>query len=92
MNGIIISIGDELVLGQTVNTNATWLSRELAALGITVSEHITLADDVEAIKVYLQQVGQARDVILATGGLGTMRQVAPALCKGSGTSAKQKPR
>ena len=70
MNGIIISIGDELVLGQTVNTNATWLSRELAALGITVSEHITLADDVEAIKVYLQQVGQARDVILATGGLG----------------------
>ncbi|MCP4708159.1 MAG: competence/damage-inducible protein A [Planctomycetes bacterium] len=70
MKAVILSIGDELVLGQTVDTNAAWLSEELAALGIVVSEHVTVADDIEAIMKQLQRCGAETDMIIATGGLG----------------------
>jgi nicotinamide-nucleotide amidase len=70
VKAIIISIGDELILGQTVDTNAAWLSNELAAIGITVIEHLTLADDLEVIVKHLQHGAENADVILATGGLG----------------------
>jgi len=75
MNAIIISIGDELILGQTVDTNAAWLSRQLSSLGITVLEHITVGDDINAIVGQLRRAGgmpnnNAADVVLVTGGLG----------------------
>ena len=74
MNAIIISIGDELILGQTVDTNAAWLSRQLSSLGITVSEHITAGDDINAIAGQLRRAGglnnNAAEVVLVTGGLG----------------------
>ncbi len=57
MNAIIISIGDELILGQTIDTNAAWLSRQLSSLGITVREHITVGDDINAIVGQLRRVG-----------------------------------
>lgn len=57
MNAIIISIGDELILGQTVDTNAAWLSRQLSSLGITVREHITIGDDINAIAAQLRRAG-----------------------------------
>ncbi len=50
MNAIVLSIGDELVLGQTVDTNSSWLSRELASIGIAVTQHITVGDDSPAIE------------------------------------------
>ncbi len=49
MKATIISIGDELVSGQTVDTNSAWLGRELGRRGITVVAHRTLGDDVEQI-------------------------------------------
>ncbi|MCP4708091.1 MAG: competence/damage-inducible protein A, partial [Planctomycetes bacterium] len=70
MNAVILSIGDELVLGQTVDTNAAWLSEALAELGIVVSEHVTVADSIDAIMKQLQRCGAEADVIIATGGLG----------------------
>ena len=70
MKAIIISIGDELILGQTIDTNAAWLSRELAALGIAVMEQLTLPDNLEAIEKHLQRAGEHAEVILVTGGLG----------------------
>ncbi len=75
MNAIIISIGDELILGQTVDTNAAWLSRQLSSLGITVREHVTVGDDINAIVGQLRRAGgmpnnNAVDVVLVTGGLG----------------------
>src|SRR6478609_7986154 len=49
MQAIILSIGDELVLGQTVDTNSAWLSQQLAAIGISVLSHATVGDDQAAI-------------------------------------------
>ena len=49
MNVELITIGDELLLGFTVDTNAAWLSRELAALGIAVTRRTTCGDRIEDI-------------------------------------------
>ena len=61
MNAIIISIGDELILGQTTDSNSAWLSERLAALGITVHEHITVGDNVDAIAVHLIRSSRRSD-------------------------------
>jgi len=66
----IISIGDELLLGQTVDTNAAWLSEQLARLGVELCEHVTVGDDVGAISEQLRRLGAQVDVIIASGGLG----------------------
>ena len=50
MNAIILSIGDELVLGQTVDTNSAWLSAQLATVGCDVSLHLTVPDSQPAIE------------------------------------------
>lgn len=70
INAIIISVGDELTLGRIVDTNAAWLSNELLPLGITVSQHVTVADDLDSITTNLQRCGELADVLLVTGGLG----------------------
>ncbi|MCF7957569.1 MAG: competence/damage-inducible protein A [Phycisphaerae bacterium] len=70
ISAIIISIGDELILGQTVDTNTAWLSGQLASLGIDIQEHITLADDRRAIAAHLRRAAERADVTLVTGGLG----------------------
>ncbi len=70
MKAIIISIGDELVLGQAADTNAVWLSQQLPPLGITVTEHVTVGDDIDAVTAALTRTGQTADVLLVTGGLG----------------------
>src|SRR4051812_8733465 len=74
MNAIILSIGDELVSGLTLNTNATWLSEQLAALGIHVSAHLTVGDAldpiVESIRHACDQQASAGGILLITGGLG----------------------
>jgi nicotinamide-nucleotide amidase len=70
MNAIILSIGDELVLGQTVDTNSAWLSQQLAALGCAVKAHLTVGDDQHAIEqVMLESVGRC-DALIVTGGIG----------------------
>ena len=50
MKAGILAIGTELLMGQTVNTNATYLSRELSALGIGVYYHVTIGDNPTRIK------------------------------------------
>jgi nicotinamide-nucleotide amidase len=70
MTSIILSIGDELVLGQTVDTNSAWLSQQLASIGIAVAAHITVPDDQKAIEQsILESVGRA-DALIITGGIG----------------------
>src|SRR2546428_4139442 len=70
MRSIILSIGDELVLGQTVDTNSAWLSQQLAGVGVPVVAHITVADDQRAIEqAILESVGRC-DVLLISGGIG----------------------
>jgi len=70
MKAIVVSIGDELVLGQTVDTNSSWLSRELASVGIGVAEHITVPDDLAAIEAAISGAAMRCDVLLINGGLG----------------------
>ena len=70
MNAIILSIGDELVLGQTVDTNSAWLSAQLAAVGCGVVAHATVGDDQHAIEEAIRQSAGRCDVLLISGGLG----------------------
>src|SRR5688572_21259436 len=70
MNAIILSIGDELVLGQTVDTNSAWISRQLAAVGCGVVAHTTVGDDQQSIEqAMLESVGRC-DVLIISGGIG----------------------
>src|SRR4051812_48259480 len=70
MKAIIISIGDELVLGQTVDTNSAWLSQQLAAIGISVVAHATVGDDQEAIEREIRASARLCEVLIVSGGIG----------------------
>jgi nicotinamide-nucleotide amidase len=70
MDAIIISIGTELTLGQTVDTNSAWLSQRLAELGIPVQMHVTVPDELEPIRRQIDQASASADVVLITGGIG----------------------
>ena len=70
MDAIILSVGDELVLGQTVDTNSAWLSAQLASVGFGVVAHLTVADDQPAIERAICRSAAACDVLLVSGGLG----------------------
>src|SRR5215218_10032255 len=70
MRAIILSVGDELVLGQTVDTNSAWISQQLAAVGCAVAAHMTVPDDQQAIEqAMLESVGRC-DVLIISGGIG----------------------
>lgn len=66
----IISIGDEILYGQTLDTNAHWISGELDSLGIQVARKITIGDIREEIIEAIRQAESRADIILITGGLG----------------------
>jgi len=66
----IISIGDELLIGQTVNTNASWMCRALDQSGVMVKYVVTVHDDGGDNKAALEIAMQRADCILLTGGLG----------------------
>jgi nicotinamide-nucleotide amidase len=69
----IISIGDELLIGQVVNTNASWMAVELNKAGIGVVHIEAISDDSESIKRALDHAADRADVVLITGGLGPTR-------------------
>ncbi|CAI8226260.1 MAG: Putative competence-damage inducible protein [Flavobacteriaceae bacterium] len=79
----IISIGDELLIGQVVNTNASFLAKSLTELGITVMYISTCCDTVEDITSALQLAHSRVTVVLVTGGLGPTRDdvTKAALCQ-----------
>src|SRR5215216_6217798 len=70
MNAIILSVGDELVLGQTIDTNSAWLSQQLAAVGCDVLAHATVGDDQNAIQQAIEQSAAHCDVLIISGGIG----------------------
>lgn len=70
MRAIILSIGDELTLGQTIDTNSAWLAQHLAAVGYKPVAHLTVPDDQAAIRqAFEESVGRC-DVMIVSGGLG----------------------
>ncbi|MCA9293696.1 MAG: CinA family nicotinamide mononucleotide deamidase-related protein [Phycisphaerales bacterium] len=66
----VVSIGDELAIGQSLDTNSKWLSNQLTAMGVRVIEHVAVPDDVQAMLAALRRLANNADLIVATGGLG----------------------
>lgn len=66
----LITVGDELLLGQVVDTNSAWLGAELSARGITVAEILSVADRSEAIQEAVERELGRHSVVITTGGLG----------------------
>ena len=66
----IFSQGEEIVTGQTVDTNAAWLSQQAVACGFTVTRHTAVGDKLEDLIVLLQDISQRADCCICTGGLG----------------------
>jgi nicotinamide-nucleotide amidase len=69
----IVSIGDELLIGQVINTNSAWMAEALNGIGIGVVQITSISDQAEAIVRTLDQAGKRADIILITGGLGPTR-------------------
>ena len=89
MKAGILAIGTELLMGQTVNTNATYLSKELGELGVGVYYHLTVGDNPQRIKNALDDLLASCDLVLVTGGLGPTlddktKEVFPSLRSDSG--------
>jgi nicotinamide-nucleotide amidase len=70
MNAEIISIGDELLIGQVINTNASWIGELLNRNGIRVKQIKAIADDKTAIIQAIDAAFLSADTVLLTGGLG----------------------
>ncbi len=66
----IITIGDELLLGQTIDTNSAWLGKKLGEYGFTVNYKSTISDNQQDILSALSLAQQRADIVLLTGGLG----------------------
>jgi len=66
----IVAVGTELLLGQIADTNARWMSEQLAAAGIDVTNHQAVGDNLERIIEALRLAAARADVVLVSGGLG----------------------
>ena len=73
MRASIINIGDELLIGQVVNTNASFIAASLSGIGIEVRDTLVVPDDKPAILNALRDVTDSVDLVIMTGGLGPTR-------------------
>lgn len=70
MKAEILTIGDEILIGQITNTNSVWIARQLNMAGIRVIHMASVADDKEAIITAFENAQKRADLVLITGGLG----------------------
>ncbi len=70
MEAVIISIGDEVLLGDTVDTNSAWLGRQLSEINIKLVEKVVIGDEQEQIIQAIEQEKKKAKLIIITGGLG----------------------
>jgi len=79
----IITIGDELLIGQVIDTNSAWVAQQLNSIGIPVSRRVAVGDNWDAIWTALDEESKKADVIFITGGLGPTADdiTKPLLCK-----------
>ena len=66
----IITIGDEILIGQIIDTNSAWMGRELNKIGVSVKQITSVSDNAEHIIEALNAAQKRADIILITGGLG----------------------
>lgn len=83
INASIITIGDELLIGQTVDTNSAWMAQELNKIGVWVRRKVAVGDVWDDIWNALDAESKDSDIILITGGLGPTADdiTKPLLCK-----------
>ncbi|MFC6725594.1 molybdopterin-binding protein, partial [Halobium palmae] len=70
MDVAVLTIGDELLAGDTENTNATWLARQLTGRGATVKRISVVPDDRTVIADRVREWRESFDDVIVTGGLG----------------------
>ena len=70
LSTVLVTVGDELLLGQTVDTNAAWLARELSELGADVVRALTVGDGEDEIRDAVASAAASADLVIVTGGLG----------------------
>lgn len=66
----VLAIGDELLIGQTINTNAAWIGQEMASRGYQVQRAVVIADQPTAIVQALDRIYTDTNCVVITGGLG----------------------
>ena len=83
VNASIVTIGDELLIGQTIDTNSAWMAQELNKAGVWVKRRVAVGDVWDDIWNALDAESKDADVILITGGLGPTADdiTKPLLCK-----------
>ena len=83
VNASIITIGDELLIGQTIDTNSAWMAEELNKIGVWVKRRVAVGDVWDDIWNALDEESNHADIILITGGLGPTADdiTKPLLCK-----------
>ena len=70
MKAHIITVGDEILIGQIIDTNSTFISKELIKIGIEVTKIVSIGDSKEEILSSLKQAQGIYDIVIITGGLG----------------------
>ena len=70
MKAVIVTIGDELLIGQVIDTNSVFIGQELEAIGCTVVEKVAISDTIEAITNIMIRYQNQVDLVILTGGLG----------------------
>jgi nicotinamide-nucleotide amidase len=82
-NASIITIGDELLIGQTIDTNSAWIAQELNTIGVWVRKRVAVGDAWDDIWNALDEESKDSEIILITGGLGPTADdiTKPLLCK-----------
>lgn len=88
MNAEIITIGDELLIGQIVDTNSAWMAKILNDYGINISQITSIPDDIGVIIKTLHEAAERVRLVLITGGLGPTRddKTKNAICQFFGTN------
>ncbi|HPD95852.1 MAG TPA: competence/damage-inducible protein A [Tenuifilaceae bacterium] len=83
MNAAILTIGQEILIGQIVDTNSAWISQQLNGLGIDVKQILSIPDESEVIYSSINQLLNTHDIVITTGGLGPTSDdiTKPVLCK-----------
>ncbi|MDW8274589.1 MAG: competence/damage-inducible protein A [Chitinophagales bacterium] len=66
----IVTIGDELLIGQTIDTNSAWIGQEMNKIGVQILRRISVGDDAEQIKYALREAAKSSSLVIITGGLG----------------------
>ena len=83
VNASIITIGDELLIGQVIDTNSAFIAQQMNHAGFLITRRVAVGDDYNAIRIALDQEKKHADIILITGGLGPTADdiTKPLLCE-----------